>query len=388
MRIIHILNSADPQNGGTAEAVRGIADGQAKLGHEITVISTGDSKLLPDSHPGVRWHIHRLKLRAWKWSPDFALAVSDLVKNNDIVHLHTLWEFPISEGARVSAILKKPFLLSPHGMLDRWALSQHALKKMLYSRLVLNKILNHAKAVHFTSDGEYRNSLMREKELKGFICPLGVDLSNPTNADLQVFYKNWPALKARQFVLFLGRLHYKKQPELVIESFWKIHNKMEGLFLVMAGPAEAHYLNRLKKRVHELALEDRVVFTGMLNRSLVSAALRLADVFVLPSLQENFGLSVAEAMAASCPVIVSRAVNLSDDIEASGAGIVCQPAEDQLTEALVRILSDSSLSRRMGQNGRALILNKFQWTRSSEMIVHVYEDILGGRRSCPAWITP
>lgn len=388
MRILHVLNSADPENGGTVQAVSGIARSQSELGHEVTVVSTGEPEKTPEGDPGVRWRICPVRSRLWRWSPTLSTVLSALIKEMDIVHLHTMWDFPVSEGYRLSRHFEKPYLVSPHGMLDRWSLSQRAFKKKIYLMIVAGHILKHAGAVHFTSLGEYRNSVLTDKAEKAFICPLGVDLLFKEAGDANKFYESYPALKGRKIVLFLGRLHSQKRPELVIESFKEIAGRFESVTLVMAGPADESYLRRLKTKVSQLNLGNRVVFTGLLNRSQVAAVLRISEVLVSPSFLESFGLSVAEAMAASCAVIVTPGVNLSDDVQAASAGIVCQPIRDKLSEAISKILLDKSLRQQMGQNGRELILKKFQWAESAKTTIQIYENVLSGRRTSAAWVTP
>lgn len=387
MKILHVLNSMDIENGGTVEAVRGMAESQAKLGHEVTVVSTGDTAKAPVLNSKVHWDIRPLRSRLWRWSPDLSSLLARLIKEQDIVHLHTMWDFPVSEGARLSRMFQKPYLITPHGMLDRWSLEQRALKKKVYLTLFANRILKYAGAVHFTSTGEYRDSKLIDKDRKAFICHLGADAAFTEGMDTSAFYESYPSLKGKRLVLFLGRLHTQKRPELILDSFKKISEHFDNATLVMAGPADEFYLKGLKRRVNKLKLDERVIFTGMLSRPLVAAVLRLADVLVLPSFRESFGLSIVEAMAVSCPVIVSPGVNLSDEIQASSAGIVCEPTEERLSEAVIRILSDDALRQKMGQNGRELVHKKFQWPRTIETLTGVYEDILSGRRSSPAWIT-
>jgi len=375
----------DPENGGTVEAVRGMAEAQAKRGHAVTVVSTGCTSDTSGAARGARWIVFPLMTRTWRWSPALAASIAGLVRENDIVHLHTMWDFPVREGARACRALRKSYVISPHGMLEKWSLGQRAVKKSAYLALTGGRILRHAEAVHFTSAGEYRNSTAVIDARKAFICHLGVDSALAGDTDTKAFQRSFPALEGKRFILFLGRLHPQKRPELILESFARIADRFQGV-LAFAGPGPESYVKKLRRQAGRLNLSDRVVFTGMLSRGQVAAALRLAQTLVLVSFRESFGLSVVEAMAASRAVIVSPGVHLSDEIRAVSAGIVAEPDERSLSEAMERILSDDALRRRMGENGRELVANRFQWPPSAECMIQIYEDVLNRRRTSPAWV--
>jgi glycosyltransferase involved in cell wall biosynthesis len=189
----------------------------------------------------------------------------------------------------------------------------------------------------------------------------------------------------RRIVLFLGRLHYKKQPEVLIRAFHQICSDAADLHLVLAGSGEKLYVEKLRQLARSLGIEDRVLFTGILKNEAVKEAYRAASIFVLPSWQENFGLSVVEAMAAECPVVVSDHMDLAPDILRGKCGLVVVPNVDQTARAMVSLLSNETLRREMGRNGRKLVLEKFTWENCAQELTVAFEDILSGRKQSCAW---
>ncbi len=375
MRILHVLNSADPENGGTVQAVREMSAHQAALGYEVIVISTGRDDP-PMSSQGETWKVFPVQWNAWKWSYAMQKAMPEIIREADIVHLHTVWEFPVYYGHAMSLRFDKPYVISPHGMLDRWSLEQHALKKRIYLWRMGQSIIAGAGAVHFTSRPEAERSRFMPMQDKAIVIPLGVTLSDFGNPDEKAFYHKFPKLSGNRFILFLGRLHTKKRPDLAIRAYQKISRDFKNHYFLMAGPGEVQDVLKLKKIVNDYGLQNRVLFSGMLDRSLALAAYRQADLFVLSSRQENFGLSVAEAMASGCPVVVSPQVNLSEEIEKANAGMVVLPNEEAMAQSIRRLLQNSNLREQMGQNGRQLVFERFAWNKIILEYIEIYKNII------------
>lgn len=188
-------------------------------------------------------------------------------------------------------------------------------------------------------------------------------------------------------VLFLGRLHPKKQPEVTLQAFHRACSGDPGTCLVLAGPGEPGYVSKLTRTAQRLGLAGRVVFTGLLAGRAVQEAYRAAAVFVLPSWQENFGFTVVEAMAAACPVIVSDRMDLAPDVRAAGAGLIVPPTVGGTAEAIARLLADEPLRSEMGRCGRRLVLERFTWDRVAKLFLEACDDIRSGRRQSAVWRT-
>lgn len=377
MKIAHLIGDLAPGSGGSVTAVLGLAKSQAQRNHEVMIVSTDyrlNGQTTPDGVDVLLAHCH---VAQWRWSSDFRKIFSRVIQNVDIIHLHTVWDYPILMGARICRRAHKPYLLSVHGMLDRWSMSQKRWKKELYLNSVGRAVLSGAAAVHFTSSKERENSVLTDGSRKTFVLPLGLSESCYENLpDSASFAKRHPDLESQKFILYLGRLHHKKQPELVIQSFARVAGHFNDLCLVMAGSGERSYVDRLKTLSEELGLKKRIFFKGLLTGQAVQEAYRSASFFVLPSLQENFAFSVMEAMAAECPVVVSDQLDLAGEISHANAGIVCTPSVENLSENFRRLLCDDELRRRMGQNGRRLVLEKFTWDQAITRFNAAYEEII------------
>jgi glycosyltransferase involved in cell wall biosynthesis len=181
-------------------------------------------------------------------------------------------------------------------------------------------------------------------------------------------------------VLYLGRLHYKKQPDVAIRAFAKLRAGFPEAHLVMAGEGEAGYVAELRRLAGELGLAGSITFTGPLLGEEKLQALSAASVFLLPSLRENFGIAVAEAMAAGCPVVVSPGVDIAEEISRAEAGLVCSPEPGLFAEALAKILNSPGLSSSMGQNGKKLTSEKYRWTKIVGELTGIYAGILAAKR--------
>jgi glycosyltransferase involved in cell wall biosynthesis len=366
MNILHVIPDLLPESGGPVTAIKGLANAQSALGHNVaiaTTYSSDDYKLRGD----FEIHAYPCEYNRWRLSFSLVKALPKLISEADMVHLHTIWEFPLLAAAKVAKKLEKPYILRPCGMLDKWS-------------------LDNAAAIHFTLEGEKNNSWRGSNENRSFVLPIG--LSTSAYQDLparHTFFIRFPELKGLRVVLFLGRLHTKKQPEVVIRAFQRVYMSNPDIHLVMAGPGDKDYVEKLKWLVKELKVNENVTFTGMLIGDAVREAYRAAEILVLPSLQENFGIAVAEAMAAGCPVVVSNKVDLAPDISDAKAGLVCLPDVEPTAQAMKRILKDKTLRNRMSDNGRRLVLNKFTWDKIANELFLVVEDILSGKRTSSAW---
>jgi glycosyltransferase involved in cell wall biosynthesis len=383
MRVLHVIRDLSPNTGGPVSAVLNMAEAQSRLGHQVTIAATGlDQKAL---RSGAQIETYACQLSAWNMSYGLMRGLRRLIPDSDIVHLHTMWEFPIWISSKISNLHKKPYILRPCGMLDEWSLLQGRQKKSAYLRLLGNSIIRRAAAVHFTSEGELEKALPLARE-NSFVLPIGLPaaaFSYGTGA--HEFMQRWPGLEGKRLVLYLGRLHPKKQPEVVIRAFGSVAAEWQDVHLILAGPADKQYLTALVELVENSGLSARVTFTGPLEGDEITAAYRAAYCFVLPSLQENFGIAVAEAMAAGCPVIVSDRVDLCTLIREENAGLVCTVDVESVVKALRTMISIPSLRDTCSRNARRLALEKLTWDKLCSQLMAIYEDILAGKKSQSSW---
>ncbi|MBI4353091.1 MAG: glycosyltransferase [Candidatus Omnitrophica bacterium] len=376
MNVIHVIRDLSRTSGGLATAVLGLAETQAVLGHGVGIVAT-DYALGKQPEPrGVEVALSCCRWPWWRWSGGLRSVLLKEVQKADIVHLHGVWDYPILAAASICLKKKKPYVLSAHGMLDGWGMGQKTWKKAWYLRLFGNSLLRRAAGIHFTSESERRNSSAPGKNSRGFVAPLGVSVSRKDLPPSPSFGEKFPVITGRPFVLYLARLHDKKRPDVVIKAFGRISGFYSDLLLVMAGGGEKSYVRILRDLVRRLGLVDRVVFAGALEGETVWEAYGAARIFVLPSLQENFGFSVMEAMAAGCPVVASDRIDFACEIAEAQAGLLCAPEEEPLAAAMRELLDDESLRRRTAENGRRFVLENFTWEKAARRFTDFYERIL------------
>lgn len=380
MKILHVAPSLSLETGGPARAVLGFSGALARRAEKVSVFSTDDGfetgTRTPRAEPGVNVEtFRRLWPRRYFYSPDLGRRLRAEVRNFDVVHVHGLWLYPTLAACEACRQRKVPYIVRPCGMLDRYSLSHHVLRKKLYGRLIERKNLDAAAAVHFTTLEEKSRSAAFGLKSPSVVIPLGLEVSDGAALPGGAFRSQFPEIGQRKIVLYLGRLSFKKGLDLLVEAFSELATEMPDVHWVIAGSDQENYGGKLRKWIRQKQIENRVTMIGFVEGAQKKALLRDSDVFCLPSHQENFGLAVAEAMAAGLPVVVSDQVNLHGEIHAAQAGLVTTCRAAEIRDALLRLLRDEDLRARMGENGKRLVREKFQWDRIAAELMAVYEGI-------------
>ena len=382
MRILHVISGLDPQNGGPTTALVGMAESQAKVGLDVSVIATWK---IPDGFPvadslranGVKViHIGPATGRLSR-HPTLAVETDRAVAAADVVHIHGLFEEIQHQAARASQRHGIPYLITPHGMLSPWNLSRSSFGKRLYLFLRLRRNLDRAAAIHYTCDVE--RDLVAPLAIKAppLVERLGLDLSEFAELPIQGTFRNkWPQLAQKPFVLFLGRIDYKKGLDILIPAFAAA--QLGDTPLVIAGPDRDGYEPAVRALVAQHQLQDRVIFTGMLRGRDRLAAYVDATLFTLTSHQENFGITVIEAMACACPVLISDQVNIHSEVTKSGGGEVIPLSIDTTSRALGKWIESPSLRKSTGERGRAFAINSYDWNVIAMSWKQIYTTLKAG----------
>jgi glycosyltransferase involved in cell wall biosynthesis len=341
LRVLHVVPSLDPREGGVAEAVVQLVNHMRPHGCIGEVASLdGPDAMVNDRIQGAvhrlgpgRGH-YRLSWRAMRWLREHAGEYHAIV-------VHGIWQFH-SLAARLGAGRSRtPLFVFPHGMLDPWFERTYPLKhlkKRIYWTLAERWVFRFARAALFTCRTELE--LAREPFLDRSM-PLevtGFGIAEPP-ADTTAgaaFFEAYPHLRGKRILLFLSRIHEKKGCDLLIEAFSHIAAKHPDMRLVIAGPGEDAAIAALKREVHARGIESQVVWTGMLSGAVKWAALRAAEVFVLPSHQENFGIAVVEALASATPVIITDRVNIWREIAERRAGLIVKDTREGVAAGLAQ----------------------------------------------------
>jgi glycosyltransferase involved in cell wall biosynthesis len=383
MKILRSIHSLNPAIGGPMESVKQSSAILASRGHRVEVVSLDAPSDPWISEFPVRVHALGRGCGGYGFTSRLTPWLKEHRREYDAVIVHGVWQYSSFGVWRALHETKTPYFVFPHGMLDPWFKRRYPLKhlkKLLYWPWAEYRVLRDATAVLFTSEDE--RQLARESfspyRCREIVVNYGtaapdVDLTTAR----ETFLKSLPQLRDKKFFLFLGRLHEKKGCDLLIEAFAAIRKAArnhESLHLVIAGPcADESYLQRLKHLA--AGLEAPVTFTGMLSGNMKWGALAAADVFMLPSHQENFGIAVVEAMACSTPVLISNKVNIWREITMSDAGFADEDDLAGTIRLLERWIATPESERTwMRTKARRCFETRFEINRAVDSLLRVLRE--------------
>ncbi len=332
MKILQIVHTLDPSVGGVAPALTALSKGLTHRGHQVDILTLdAEEKDKPRTAAmaigdDLRVHAVGPGLTSYRYSGRLLPWLRDHGKEYDRVIVNGLWQYLSFATWRCFKDSNVPYYVFPHGMLDPWfkrTFPLKHLKKWLYWPWADYRVLRDAAAVIFTSEEERiqaRESFWLYK-CRERVSPLGIETPPETMPHLKdAFLARYPQLQDKRVLLFLGRLHPKKGCDLLIEALSHIAD--ENVALVLAGPDQVGWRRELEQLATQLKVSSRIVFTGMLEGDMKLGALAAADAFILPSHQENFGMSVIEALGVGSPVLISNRVNIWREISEDDAGYV------------------------------------------------------------------
>lgn len=376
MKIAFVLSSISRANGGISESVRRLAQSLPAAGPAaVSVLSLRDAfsdEDLPLWHPLRPQCLPIRGPRAFGFAP--ALQPALAAGTPDITHTAGLWMYPSAAHHRWARRSRKPYVISPHGMLDAWALGNSAWKKQLAARLFERAHLEDAACLHALCAAEAES--IRAFGLRNPICvlPNGIDL--PAASDRKgppIWSGRFPA--ERRVLLFLGRLHPKKGLMNLLQAWTSA--SATSWQLVIAGWDQGGHQLELEAFVEAQGLRDSVCFVGPLHGSDKAAAYAAAHAFILPSFSEGLPMTVLEAWANGLPVLMTTACNLPEGF-AAGAALEISTDPAKMAHSLLAFFGSSEQDcAAMGQRGRSLAENQFNWSRIAGDFLAVYRWVAG-----------
>ncbi len=380
MRALHVIPSIAPRYGGPSSAVVGMSSALQHNGVAVQIATTdadGPTRLPVPYRTCLDWRgvptvfFPRQLTESFKFSGPLANWLTGNVAHFDVVHVHAVFSHACLAAASACSRRGVPYIVRPLGTLDPWSLQQKPLRKQVLLHIGVQRMLDQAAAIHYTTHSEKRlaESAVSMRHERGVVIPLGVDDA--------LFEYTRPGHEP-PYVLVLGRLHPKKGIEAFVEVFVEVSEHFPDWKLLIAGDGDADYVTSLKTRVANIDTHQRVVFCGWLEGHAKLAALRGAALLALPSRQENFGLVVAEALACGIPVLVSTHVNLADEIDSAHAGWVVPLERAALRDALAAALRDGAERTRRGRAGRELATRCFTWQSVATEVGRLYTSLVQG----------
>lgn len=328
----------------------------------------------------------------WQFSCRLSCALRQNIKSFDLVYIATVWSYPAAAAAYYCRKYKKPYIITPRGMLYPETFSKKAWKKRLYYWLILRKDIEGASAVHYTSEDEAEKTHpFLGLSNPAIIVPNGIELTEFRDADKGRLRIRYPYLKDKKIILFLGRLNWKKGLDILIEAYKMLLRDRPQTHLFIAGGDEEGYAKKVKGWIKKAGMSysdgglnnkeglTQITFAGMLTGKDKIEAYAGSDIFVLPSYSENFAMTVAEAMACGLSVVISNKIGIYRKIQHANAGIIISPLAEELYQGMKLLLGNPALSQELALNGRKLVEEYYNIDEVAESMIAACQKIIGQR---------
>jgi len=374
--VLHVISSLRLSAGGTSRVVCDLTDALSEAGGMSVSLLTqafAEDHLLPAGATKVNRLVVRSRSAAMLRAglPILnALRKQTGARAPDVIHTHGMWESVGHWAAKWALRYRVPLVIQPHGMLEPWALGHKAWKKRIGMALFQRNDLDAARVLIATSSQEYESIRKLGLRQPIAVIPNGVGLGVSRGAGDEL-----PRRPERvRSVLFLSRIHPKKGLLNLMHAWSRLAPR--GWRLRIAGPDEGGHLAEVMALAQQLGIAESVEYVGEVDGERKSETYRDADVFVLPTFSENFGVVVAEALAHGLPVITTRGAPWAD-LEAQRCGWWINIGVEPLVEALRAATGLNDEARgAMGERGRALV-QRYDWRDISKQTVDVYRWIVG-----------
>lgn len=382
------------QLGGLAVSVNSLNKALAKKGVNVTVYTsnTGLNGNIPVNQEITIDRITVTYFRAsnlfdfvgdtgWQFSGEMTKVMKRTIENFDLVHINGIWSYPAVIAAYFCRKYDKPYVISPHGMLFAYTLARKAWKKWPYYTALTKRDIQNASALHFLTDCE-KSKVHPSIAIgnRSFIVPVGVDSSEFHHLSSEdSLRERYPRLNDKKIILFFGRVNWKKGLDILVTAFNKLVKRRKDVHLLIAGPDEGGYSKKVKEWIKDKGICEHVTFTGMLMGKEKAEAFRKSDIFVLPSYSEALSTSILEAMYCGLPVIVSDQSYFPEIVQYNAGKVI--PCDHYfLAKAMEELIDDKEQRKRMGENGRRLVIEKFTWDNIAEEMIENYQLIIEEHR--------
>lgn len=362
MKVIHYIPTIDRNWGGTTAYMQLLANELGKL-TELHIFTHASENPVDIQN----CQIHNLA--TIKHPTEFKRQFQFLIKEiqPDVFHVNGCWTPGCALTQKWAQEIGVKIVLTPHGMLEPWILARHYWTRKVPALLLYQKTaVKKADCLHATAVSEKENLLKLGYNHRIEIIPNGIEV------DRISLKNNWERKKR---ILFLSRIHVKKGIEFLLEAAAILKDKLEDYVIEIAGEGEKEYIAQLKQKAKELQIESLVQFCGGVYGNQKWKLFQEADVFVLPTFSENFGIVVAEALACGTPVITTKGTPWKE-LGTTHCGWWTEIGTQPLADALNKFLQLSTQElEAMGRNGRKLIEQKYSSRKMAEDMVELYHKI-------------
>lgn len=367
MKLVQWIDAWDRTRGGPVSVADSILRLMRRGGHEVTIAT-----LRGDEPTGTE--LGERAIRRIEAGPMQTISrrgrseLSRLLEGADCLHIHGIWEPSGLQAARIADRMGIRCIVSLHGMLDDWAMTQRALRKRVFLAVLARPMLRRVAAAHCASDGELRQASPRVPGVPLIRLPQPIDLeglpqANPTDAPPNA--------------LMLGRLHPVKGAEIAIEAIARVRESGRAMRLLMAGTGDPDYVQSLQALSRRLRVDGAIDWLGQLDRKARADAISTAMVAVAPTMQENFGVALFESLASGLPLVVSDSIDTRSELLESGGALVVPRNPDSFAKGLADLFDNPSRRGLLGRSGREWTL---RWL-APDRLLDLYLTMYGAARS-------
>ncbi len=376
MKVLHVIPYVHPSFGGPVTALNSIIESCNENGIDSDILSTSagfcGGQIERNNNYFIQVndrYIFNLDFpKFWFYSSMMNEWIEKNIVRYDLVHLHVPFTAPFFMASKAALRYGIPTIVTPHGLLDPWSMSQKKLKKIPYYYFIERKNLRSAKIIHATSKFEAN----RIENLGLGVHVATIPLSVPY---LNVRKKN-TIINNVINLLFIGRIHPVKSIPAILDALVLIKKCGISPKLNLAGSGGESYIQYLKKKIQDNNLEADVIWHGHVNDVEKLSLYEMADIFLMPSQHENFGLAAAEAMSAGVPVIVSDQVGLAADIAKYGGGLIVNVNNSSEIAGAIKLIYDQQSSLKMGAVAKELTRKYYSSYIFTQKIKSMYKFIL------------
>ncbi|MBD2201170.1 glycosyltransferase [Calothrix sp. FACHB-1219] len=385
MKILIVVPALGKVYGGPSRSVIELAESIGVQGINVDIVTTNANGSQSLDVPLLTWikeKNYRIKYFTYWNFLDYKLSFSltfwllNNITNYELVHTNAIFSYPVLPVYWSCQINKIPYVVTPRGMLEPWALAYKSWKKNLYFLALEKPALQKASSIQTLASSEAESIKHLDLKTPLVIIPNGIhkqdfeSLPNPN-----IFYQQFPQTCNKKLIIFLGRIDPKKGLDLLATAFAQAYQKFPDIHLIVAGPDNIGFLPTADNYFIEAGCRNAVTFTGMLTDSLKYAALAAASIYVAPSYSEGFSMSVLEGMASGLPCVITTACNFPEAATAKAAHVV-DINSDAIANALIDCLTNPEEAKIMGDRARKLVFERYTWENIASQMKQVYTNII------------
>jgi glycosyltransferase involved in cell wall biosynthesis len=339
----------------------------------------------------------------WQFSLPLTKALHGTLEDFDIIYIIAIWGYPSAAASHYGRKYKRPYIISPRGMLYPYTFRKKLWKKYPYYYIIAKRDLKHASGIHYTTEDEAQkcHSYLGLHN-RALVIPNGLDLSSYSLSEIKGNLKDrYSYLKDKHVILFLGRISWKKGLDILIEAYNMLLTERDDIHLLIAGNDEAGYKENIRNLINSNGMkyvdieqqnknspldkryylklghnEPNVTFTGFLEEKEKLEAYACSDIFVLPSYSENFGNSVVEAMICGIPTVISNNVGIHDEVKQNRAGIVVESKAKSVYQGIKKLLNNPNQRKELAENGKRLVKNNYNIEQVADKMIESLESVL------------